>query len=253
VAEDHLSDRALAGVRALIGPRSLARIADWPDFVRSEPGWDFAGPWHYVTVEDEGSLDAVRERANASVLPDNVVEAVEFCAAVLRGDAARVAALRDLLREEGVEPYAGSIEATALVFLVHLVGDLHQPLHVGRGDDRGGNQITVNWFGEERSLHSVWDSGLLDHQGLSYTEYTAFLEEEYGGLADEWRGGAAADWALESRRRRQEVYSIWSRTDRENQWPELGWLYSHDHLPTVERRLYQAGLRLAALLDSIFE
>jgi hypothetical protein len=49
------------------------------------------------------------------------------------------------------------------------------------------------------------------------------------------------------------VYTIWSRTDRENQWPELGWLYSHDHLPTVERRLYQAGLRLAALLDSIFE
>jgi hypothetical protein len=253
VAEQHLSDRARSGVRALLGTRSLARVANWPDFIRAEPAWDFAGVWHYVTLEDEGSLDAVRERANASVLPDNVIEAIEFSTAVLRGDAGRIAALRDLLSDQGAEPYAGSIEATALVFLVHLVGDVHQPLHVGRGDDRGGNQITVNWFDGQENLHSLWDSGLIDHQGLSYTELAAFLEQDLAAEGESWGGGSAADWALESYRLRRGVYTLWGRVDRDNHLPELGWAYSHDHIGTVERRLYQGGLRLAALLDSIFE
>lgn len=253
VAEQHLSERARAGVRALLGTRSLARVANWPDFIRAEPAWDFAGVWHYVTLEDEESLDAVRERANASILPDNVIEAIEFSTAVLRGDAGRIAALRDLLRDRGAEPYAGSIEATALVFLVHLVGDVHQPLHVGRGDDRGGNQITVNWFDGQENLHSLWDSGLIDHQGLSYTELAAFLEQDLAAEAADWGGGSAADWALESHRLRRDVYTLWTRVDRDNHLPELGWTYSHDHIGTVERRLYQGGRRLAALLDSIFE
>jgi nuclease S1 len=253
VAEDHLSDRARAGVRALLGDRSLARVSVWPDFVRSEPGWDFAVPWHYVTVEDDGSLDEVLERARATVLPDNVVEAIEFCTAVLRGDAARTTALRDLLVEHGVEPYGGSVEATALVFLVHLVADLHQPLHVGRGDDRGANNITVNWFGERTNLHWLWDQGIVEHEGLSYTEFTAFLEQDLGAEGPSLVGGTPADWAMESRRLRSAVYDIWSHTDRDNWWPDLGYAYAHDHIDIVERRLYQGGLRLAELLDSIFQ
>ena len=64
----------------------------------------------------------------------------------------------------------------ALKFLVHFIGDMHQPLHVGRGEDRGGNSIRVRWFGESRNLHSVWDSAIIASENLSFSEFVDFID-----------------------------------------------------------------------------
>ena len=130
------------------------------------------------------------------------------------------------------------------------VGD--QPLHVGRGNDRGGNNIRVNFFGEIRKLHSVWDDGIIEHQKLSFSEMTRFLQLELAGKVEVGDGGVES-WAQESMDYRGQLYEIWGRTSRDNYLPELGWVYVYDHLGTVKRRLYLAGLRLAGVLNSIYD
>ncbi|MDH3404567.1 MAG: S1/P1 nuclease [Acidobacteriota bacterium] len=253
VAASRLTPEARRALAGILGTRELAQVANWPDHVRSERPWELADSWHYVNVDDDRRLAAVLDAAGETLEPDNVVEAIGYLTAVLRGSPAETEHFTALLEQAGAGRLDDSLAATAAAFVVHLVGDLHQPLHVGRGDDRGGNQIAVNWFGEPSNLHSVWDSGLVDREALSYTELTAFLEQELAGREAEWRAGTPADWAAESRQLRSEVYEIWTRTDRTNHLPDLAWQYSHDHIGTVKQRLFQAGVRLAMLLNATFD
>ena len=141
----------------------------------------------------------------------------------------------ELMAANGAAPREGSVELTALCFLAHFVTDLHQPLHVGRADDRGGNSVKVNFFGEIKELHSVWDRGLIASQGLSFTEFKAFLDAELAGSVEAGDGGPL-DWAQESLEYRPRVYEIWHRTDRENYLPDLGYRYVYDHIGTAEQR-----------------
>ena len=252
IAEQALSDDARRAVRGIAGSRTLAMLGTWPDFVRSNPDWDFVSTWHYVNVEDDATLEEVMTAAARTPEPDNIVEAIGYFRAILAGDEERRRHFEGLMSANGVEPREGSVELTALCFLTHFVGDLHQPLHVGRADDRGGNSVTVNFFGEIRRLHSVWDSGLIERQGLSFTEFATFLDAELAGEVQAGDGGVEA-WARESREYRSRLYQIWGRTSRENYLAELGYRYVYDHIGTVKRRLYQAGLRLAAMLNGIYE
>ncbi len=252
LGQDGLSPQAQRRMVEIAGSRSLAMLATWPDFIRSEKPWGFAAPWHYVTVEDADTLETVLERSALTIEPDNVVEAISYFAAILDGDARRRESFEKLMVDNRARPIGGSTELAALAFLVHFVGDIHQPLHVGRGGDHGGNSIAVNWFGEVQKLHTVWDSGLIDHQQLSFTEFVEFLEAELAGTVEPGDGGPAA-WAQESIDYRHRLYEIWSRTSRDNYLPELGYRYVYDHIGTVKRRLYLGGLRLAALLESIFD
>ena len=183
IAERHLGDAARTAIEGYLGPIALAQIATWPDFVRSDSAWEFVNHWHYVTVEDDAELLAVLRRSQKTPEPDNVVEAIEYLERVLAGDSDARAAFEAMMAEHGAETLEGSLDATALAFLLHFAGDVHQPLHVGRGGDRGGNSVMVQWFGEPRRLHSVWDSGLIDRQSLSYTEYVEFLEQDFDGFA----------------------------------------------------------------------
>jgi hypothetical protein len=251
-AQEALSDEARRAVREIAGARTLAMLATWPDFARSDPAWGFVSSWHYVTVEDGQSLAEVLERSARTVEPDNVVEAIGYFRAILAGDEPRRRNFEELMRANGAAPREGSVELTALCFLAHFVGDVHQPLHVGRGGDRGGNSIAVNFFGEITELHSVWDSAIIERQGLSFTEFSRFLVAELGGEVDPGDGGPEA-WAGESQAYRQRLYEIWGKTSRDNYLPDLGYRYVYDHIGAIKRHLYLGGLRLAGLLNSIYE
>ncbi len=263
IAENHLSEKARDRVREITGRKTLAMLAAWPDFLYSEEAWGFASRWHYVSVDENNSLEEIMTRAETSLDPDNVVEAIEYLTAVLAGDPKKAENFSDLLACRAprgsespaacrtVKPREGSLELTALAFLVHFVGDIHQPLHVGRRGDRGGNQVAVNWFDEDHDLHSVWDSGMIEKEGLSFTELVDFIEAELGDTVAIGDSGPRG-WARESFDYRHRLYEIYDRTDRENRLPDLGYGYSHDHIGVVKKRLYQAGRRLARLLDSIY-
>ncbi|HUP42959.1 MAG TPA: S1/P1 nuclease, partial [Thermoanaerobaculia bacterium] len=132
----------------------------------------------------------------------------------------------------------------ALRFLVHFVGDVHQPLHVGRRADRGGNEILVLWFGEPTNLHSVWDGRMIESEELSFTELARFIDHPTPEELAAWRAGGYREWIAESFALRPEVYDLGDR--------RLGYGYAYEKLPIVRRRLLQAGVRLAGLLETIF-
>ena len=252
VAQEALSDKTRLAVREIAGARTLEMLATWPDFVKSDPAWGFAYTWHWVSVEDDATLEEVLAGSARTMEPDNVVEAIGYLRAILAGDDERRSNFEELMSSNGAAPREGSVELTALCFLVHFVGDVHQPLHVGRAGDQGGNSIAVNFFGEIKKLHSVWDSGLIERRGLSFTEFTRFLDAELAGRVDPGTGGPE-EWAQESRAYRPRLYEIWGRTSRDNHLPELSYRYVYDHIGTVNRHLYLGGLRLAGLLNSIYD
>lgn len=222
IAESHVAPSTARAIEALIGPESLVRVATWADEIRSDPTWDRAAPWHYINIPEGETLDEV-DRA-----PDgDVLSAIERFAGVLRDPEA-----------------ADADRATALKFLVHFVGDVHQPLHAGYGADRGGNEVLVLWFGDPTDLHAVWDSELVEHQKLSFSEMAELLDHPTPEQVAEWQAASPREWIAESRALLDRVYDLGDR--------HLGWDYAAAATPIVERRLLQAGVRLAGVLDSVF-
>ena len=225
IAQEHLSWRARAGVRRIFGVETLTEAANWPDTMKSDPSpfWQkTSGPWHYVTVPEGRTYAEVGAPAGG-----DAATALARYAAVIRDGAASCADRQ-----------------TALRFIVHLVGDLHQPLHAGNATDRGGNDVKVTWFGRATNLHSVWDSALVDEQQLSFSEMAASLGAHVTRTqARDWRQVDPAVWIAESTRLRDLIYPA---------DPALSYRYVYDNTPRMERRLQMGGIRLAAYLDDLF-
>jgi hypothetical protein len=230
LADPQLSGLARAHVKELLGVDSLDEAATWPDDMRSAPGpfWQkTATPWHYVTLNG-----IVYDHAPSE---GDALEALNRFRAALRDPDATLAD-----------------KQLALRFIVHLVGDLHQPLHVGKCCDNGGNEVKVKWFGRDLNLHSVWDSALVDEEQLSFTEMAAKLRRHTSN-ADvvAWWDINPRDWISESAQLRETVYPEPNRKDPKA-LPELSYGYVYKYTPLMEQRLKQAGVRLAAYLNDIY-
>jgi len=242
IADTQLSGLARAHVEQILGPgESLDEAANWPDEMRSAPGsfWQkTATPWHYVTLNGIIYDHAPQE--------GDALEALNHFSTVLNDPNASLADKQRALR-----------------FIVHLVGDLHQPLHVGKCCDKGGNDVKVTWFGKPTNLHSVWDSQLVDDEQLSFTEMASKLERHISP-ADvvKWWDINPRDWISESAEIRDTVYP--TKTDMpkptkgkkpkkgEPVLPDLSYSYVYRFTPVMERRLSQGGVRLAAYLNALF-
>ena len=133
IAEKHLSAKAAKAVAELLGSDTLPEISTWADEIRSDPDWQRASPWHYINIEDGESFETMARAPGG-----DIISQLEHVDAVLRNSKSP--------REEKI---------VALKFLVHLVADLHQPLHAGRASDRGGNEIQVTWHGAAGSEPSA--------------------------------------------------------------------------------------------------
>ena len=230
IADAQLSGLARAHVKQILGQaESLDEAANWPDEMRSHPSpfWQKTStPWHYVTLNG-----IVYDEAPAE---GDALEALNKYSATLRDPAASLAE-----------------KQLALRFVVHIIGDLHQPLHVGKCCDRGGNDIKVKWFGRDLNLHSVWDSALVDEQQLSFTEMTAKLQRHTSNediIA--WWDINPRDWMSESAQIRETIYPRPSSDPKKV--PELSYSYVYQNTPIMERRLKQAGVRLAAYLNALY-
>jgi hypothetical protein len=141
-------------------------------------------------------------------------------------------------------PSAGRLEA--LKFLSHFVGDIHQPMHAGYGDDRGGNDTKVDVFGSPSNLHAAWDYGILERTNLTWVDYASRLFFE---ITDEDR----ANWdVLDPATWTEESFAIISKTAYNFQDGQIGEAYYTKHIHILETRIKQAGVRLANDLDRIF-
>ena len=224
IAEWHLSKRAARQVNAILGPTTLAMVSTWMDEIRSDPAYDYTNTWHWVTVPDGQSYQPDIQEPTG-----NAYEAVQRLVAGLKSDT-----------------LSAQQEKEYLMMLVHLVGDLHQPLHVGTGTDRGGNDVRVLWMGDSSNLHRVWDSNMIDSKQLSYTELAQYLNRRADkNFVRQWQSTPLSNWLTEAMQLRDTVYDL----------PEdgqLGYQYSYRNFSVVERQLLLAGVRLAGILNEIY-
>ena len=237
MAESRLTPEAKAAIRSLLNEGdTLVSVCNWADHEGHDavPG---SASWHYVNVP----LDA--ERYEAKFCPEKgcVVSKIKHYRKVLadRKPAAQASARR------------------ALLFLVHFVEDVHQPLHVGENQDRGGTLTQVRFLDQQRgtNLHHVWDSSLIDHLGRDRHAWVEKVE----ALAtpenvEEWSRGSVEDWATESLEAAKVAYHDPKGGDRPlASGTELGEDYVATAAPIVRKRLAQAGVRLAIELNAIFK
>ena len=129
---------------------------------------------------------------------------------------------------------------------MHLIGDLHQPLHTGRAEDRGGNMIKVKWFRGKTNLHSVWDTKMIESYNMTYTELSTNLDYFSKNQKEAIQKGTVIDWVNESRELSMKVYDS-AKIDQ-----NLSYKYMYDHFSTVKIQLRKGGLRLAKVLNELF-
>ena len=126
------------------------------------------------------------------------------------------------------------------------MGDLHQPLHVGRFEDLGGNKINVTYFGQNTNLHSLWDSKMVEDRKYSYTEFSNLLDIKSKDDVKSIQGGTLQDWLYDSQKI---ANSIYFHTPKDS---KLSYAYNYRFEATVERQLLYGGLRLAKVLNDVF-
>jgi len=232
IAEDRLTPAARAAVAGLLAPgESLADVSTWADdYRRDHPK---SGPWHYINIP------ITEPRFDPKFVPK------EGCVVTKVDEFHKVLADPNAPRADRID---------ALKFLAHFLQDLHQPVHVGHRDDRGGNQMQVQFFGQGSNLHRVWDSGLLEKSGRAEGDYVAALEKAITpDLADAWSRGGAAEWADESLELARKAYRNPIDGKEMRSGSKLDQPYQDANLPDAERRLSQAGVRLAWLLNDLFK
>ncbi|MFC4764029.1 S1/P1 nuclease [Dyella koreensis] len=230
LAQRHLSPSAEAEIERLLAPdhtKSLADIASWADELRNDPAqqalWDKTRGLHYINFRSE-TCDYTPPRD----CPDGlcIVGGLDHYVQVL---------------EDRSQPDEARLQA--LKFVVHFVGDVHQPLHAGYRDDKGGNAYQVQFNGKGTNLHSVWDSGLLGTKGLDWQPYAKELDARgpvslpppIAPLDNNY-----AQWAEDSCAATRDIYPDGHKIEQ---------AYVDKALPVAELRLREAGRRLAEVLN----
>lgn len=224
IAQDNLTETALKAVTELLDGETLATVSTWPDEMRSNPDFRPYDIWHYVNLPEDKKYHEVEHTQ------DNAVIIIERAIEILTSNSSR------------------EDKAFYLKYLVHLVGDIHQPLHTGRAADYGGSKIKLKFKGRKAeqtntNLHVLWDTNMIDDFKMSYTELSNYLQS-YKTI--DFNQGNAVCWANESHEIVNKVYA------EVNDGDYLSYAYVYSNFYIVKQRLYQAGIRLANILNEIY-
>lgn len=222
IADKHLTKKAKKELERILEGQSLAMASTWMDEIRSDSTYDYTSDWHWVTIPKGKTYQESEKNPNG-----DIIQTIDRLIVALKS--------KKLPAKE---------EAAYLKMLIHLIGDVHQPLHVGLGNDRGGNDVKVMWFRTESNLHRVWDSEMIDDTKLSYTELASSLEAPDQSKISTWQKSSVNDWAGESISYLDRVYQYGNG--------KLGYRYSYENFHIVRYRLLQAGIRLAGVLNEIY-
>lgn len=232
LAWDQLNPQAKAAVEKLLHTQSpyitLVSVANWPDKLRDYPEmqrlWKKTHRMHYINF---GSAKCHYNPPVQCRDGECVVAAIEHYETILAN-----------------KKLPASQRLRALKFVVHLIGDEHQPLHAGYKRDAGGNKYQVVFYGHRTNLHRVWDSGMLETREMTWKPYAKFLEAEGPVKLPAVQQGVAppVQWAEESCRITRDIYPAGHK---------IGAAYVAKNLPIADQRLREAGARLAKVLNRI--
>lgn len=225
LAEKHLTRKAKRTINQLLNGHSLAFVSTYADEIKSDRQYAYYNPWHYVNYP----LDMTYTVSEKSELGD-IVTAIETCKRILLDESS-----------------SRTDKVFHLKLLVHLIGDLHQPMHAGREADRGGNDIQVQWFNEGTNLHRLWDTNLLETYGMSFYELGDELDRSTTKRErKQIQEGNVISWLEESHNLAKEIYSSAEVGEK------LRYDYAYQYNPVMFERLRKGGFRLANVLNDIF-
>ena len=224
IAELYLNGKTKRKIKELLKGESLALVSTYADDIKSDKRFGKFYPWHYVNLPiDENYQSSVKNPKGDLVL------AIEKCKSVILDKTS-----------------SNDDKIFYLKLLVHFIGDLHQPLHAGLAEDKGGNNFQVQWFGSGTNLHSVWDSKMINHYNMTYTELaknkTLFSKEQIKTIKE----GSTEDWLNETHALTKKVYT--SAKKGEN----LRYEYMYKNFGLVRSQIHKGGIRLAKVLNDIF-
>jgi hypothetical protein len=231
IAENHLTPKTAAALAQISDGKALSELALWPDQIRGAQQWSHTKPWHYINIKDHQRFADLRRSSKGDVL----------------------SALNQSYLQLKDPSTSKQQRREALGFFLHLAGDVHQPLHVGRYNDLGGNRVSVKWRdnNKRRNLHWVWDTGLIQDEKLTVDHYSALIDRTTEQQRRNWQSDNFLDWAQESKRLRVQVYEFGQPAQK---GPiSIDQNYIDRTKPLIKKRLLMAGIRLAGCLNGIFE
>ncbi len=231
IAESYLSPAAKKAIKDILGNESMAMTSNWADFVKSDTAYRYLYNWHFMNLNDGiNSYQEMQEYLKNDTIVDSYTK------------------LNFLIKELKNKNLAKEKKILYLRLLIHIVGDMHQPMHFGRESDYGGNKIKVTWFAEATNIHSVWDEKLIDFQQLSYTEYTKAINYVTPTQKAEWQKQPISEWIYESYTLSRKIYEDIKQPEQ-----KLSYRYNFEYLSTINNQLLKGGIHLAALLNEIFD
>ena len=222
IADKYLSKKARTALEKILKGQSLAMASTWMDEIRSDSIYDHMEDWHWVTIPTGTSYQQTVKNPKGDIIQT----------------------LQRVIGELKNKKLKEAEQVQRLKILIHLTGDIHQPLHVGTRNDQGGNNIRVKWFQTKSNLHRIWDSDMIDDSRLSYSELGQSLSIPSEKEIRAWQNTSVYEWAGESQAYHEQLYRYGNGM--------LEYRYAYVNFPVVRLRLLQAGVRLAGLLNEIY-
>ncbi len=225
IAEHYLKRKTRKAIAKILDGASLAEIATYADEIKSDKNYRKFSAWHYVNYPKGGSYASAPKNPKG-----DIITGIDSCIIVLKSKAT-----------------SKKDKVFYLKMLVHLIGDLHQPLHIGHKKDKGGNTIQVLWHGKNTNIHHVWDIDMIATWNMSYTELAANADRPLSKKQiAAMQAGTPLDWAIENRVITDEIYATVQKGEK------LSYNYSYKYIGTVKQQLQKGGVRLAGVLNQIF-
>lgn len=220
IAKQSLDKQIVDSIQKYLGTMSFEDASVWMDEVRSDHSYDYLKPWHYVNVE--------KDKTYVKTKDPEVVNEIEIAISTLKEKGARD---KDKIN-------------FALKVIFHLIGDIHQPLHCGYADDKGGNKIEVQFLNKGTNLHKVWDSEIIEDAGISLNDCLNLANELSLKEKKKIQANNVEVWMNESRELLSEVYNFETKIKQD---------YIDKNKPVIEKQLVRAGIRLAMILHETFK
>lgn len=225
IAANYTSSKANREIKKILDGQSLALVSTFADDIKSDSRYKNFNTMHYVNMPFEVKYEDSEKNSEG-----DLVTGIEKCKAVILD--------KNAAKED---------KAFYLKLLVHFMGDLHQPMHVGRAEDRGGNDIQLQWFGSGTNLHSVWDSKMIDGFEMTYTELTNNADKISKEQVKFLQKGNVVDWVNETQTFAIKAYASVTVGEK------LSYNYSYENFETVRSQLQKGGIRLAKVLNDLFK
>ena len=236
IAEQHLTKKAKKEIDKLFAGKSIVYYSSWMDSIQNSPYWKdgyhTTKTWHYANV-DKGLTYQTMTKNPAG----DVITGLEQ--------------LTDAMTNHYAE-LTDSMKVDYLKMIVHMVGDLHCPMHAGRLSDRGGNGVKVKWFGQPTSLHSVFDSKMIESaRRWNYSEWVEQLDRTDKKFKQSVMTGTYEEWFTATVENAARIYDYVENLNKE--MPNLSYQFVYDFSPLLEEQLLLGGYRLAYVLNTIFK